>query len=431
MKKIFIFSFNFFVFFLICQCNSEKTTETIAIVDIESNVANMRKINLSEFTDRIQYVVLESTPDHPIARINFLDYSEKMILASDGRSCILYDFNGHFIRTVGKMGRGPGEYKFISNVFLSKDRIYICDLFDLNEYSIEGIFLKKFKNCFLINDNYLESKIFIGSDSLILGYINNRTGKSNFKAIVTNKNGNVRYSYRNYIKFNLESGVSKTQEVFKPSMNRFSNSLYFKDPWNDTLFHFDEYYKLIPDFVFKLGKYKEPINERGKNWDNYNPSGFIHVGSIFQTSDFLILDCYFGDYFPAKRLTPEIKILPDGSKFELWSSTTSALGIYDKKRGVLVFAQPTNTNNYLFTTGLYNDLDGGPRFMPSGIFTDSILIMDFQLNRLAEHIKSDDFKNSIPIFPDKKNELEQLTDSLLKADCDSPVLMFVTFKKRK
>ena len=49
-----------------------------------------------------------------------------------------------------------------------------------------------------------------------------------------------------------------------------------------------------------------------------------------------------------------------------------------------------------------------------------------EAKNFKEHITSDDFKNNIPKYPEKKRQLEELANSL--SEFDNPVLMFVTFK---
>jgi hypothetical protein len=93
----------------------------------------------------------------------------------------------------------------------------------------------------------------------------------------------------------------------------------------------------------------------------------------------------------------------------------------------LVFCKPTSTDNPLFASGIYNDIDAGPRFFPKKIVNDSTMVMWIDAKQFKDHIASDDFKNNMPKFPEKKKQLEDLANSL--TEFDNPVLMLVTFKK--
>ena len=53
--------------------------------------------------------------------------------------------------------------------------------------------------------------------------------------------------------------------------------------------------------------------------------------------------------------------------------------------------------------------------------------MSIKVDELKNHIASDDFKNGVAKYPEKKKQLEELANSLTVFD--NPVLMFVTFKE--
>ena len=107
-------------------------------------------------------------------------------------------------------------------------------------------------------------------------------------------------------------------------------------------------------------------------------------------------------------------------------NTTFALGIYHIRSGNLAFSEPTSTDNPLFTSGLYNDIDGGPRFFPTSMENDSTMGMWVDALDFKNHVASDDFKNNEVKFPEKKLELQELADSL--TEFDNPILILARFK---
>jgi hypothetical protein len=109
-------------------------------------------------------------------------------------------------------------------------------------------------------------------------------------------------------------------------------------------------------------------------------------------------------------------------------NTTRALGVYNKKTGDLVFCTPTSTDNPLNTSGLLNDIDAGPKFFPKTQINDSTFVMWVNSKELKDHVASDDFKNGLPKFPEKKKQLEELANRL--AEFDNPILIFVTIKSK-
>lgn len=102
------------------------------------------------------------------------------------------------------------------------------------------------------------------------------------------------------------------------------------------------------------------------------------------------------------------------------------MGLYNRSDNTLSFSKLTSTANTLFTTGLYNDIDAGPRFYPFKQVNDSTFVMWMTASSFKDHIESIDFKNNNTKFPDKKKSLEELSSKL--TDLDELILMYVTIK---
>ena len=407
----------------------QKKLNSLPQINIGANVNNMQKIYLSQFTDNVRYLPLEFSQDNPIGMIKSITFSEKYILINDIKTCLLYDIKGHFIRNIGKRGRGPGEYQFLTCSRLNNDRIYIQSVFDLFKYKTDGSFVRKIKNRFMFNNStyqYTRNWIII-NDSLFFSHMPNPTGNIQNKALLTNNDGEIIKPFKNHILFHREKPIASTDD--NAHISQYAKIIYFKEYYNDTLFYLDSQYKLIPKYVFNLGKYKEPVAVREKPLAELGKSqaNFIFIPNVFQTDKYLFIKCQFGDHFPAKRLTPETVILPDGNVIERWYNTKNALGIYKKDAKTISFCEPTSTDNPLFTSGIYNDIDAGPRFLPDMQLNDSTMVMWIKPSDLKKHIKNIDFRNIVLKYPEKKKHLEELANKL--NELDNPVLMFVTFKK--
>lgn len=264
--KAYLLLISFSIFFFTSRCQSEKSSENLSIIDLEANISNMRKTYLSEFNVNISYVPLESNKDYNFVSIMYMNISDKYILISDGRSCFLYDSNGRFIREIGKQGRGPGEYTLINYISMINERIYIHDIqqSDLIEYNINGTFEKRNKSGFTAKEKYQLDNAIIINDSMILGNIENRTGNEEYKALIIDKQGIVKYYFKNYILFNLANGNKSVRVPGRAIFYRFEDKVYFKEFLNDTLFQMDDKYQFTPAYVFNFGRYKHPLSDRGK-----------------------------------------------------------------------------------------------------------------------------------------------------------------------
>jgi hypothetical protein len=408
--------------------NGQKKDSSLAVIEIETNMKNMREINLSQFTYDIQYVPLEIQDNLAFVGIWDCIFSERYFLAKDLRKCFLYDYDGNIITKIGNQGRGPGEFQYARNVaFGSNGKIYIQSLYDLIEYNIDGSFSNKYEKSFLTNNDFIGSWLPI-NDSLIFGKISSSIGNEKNKALIFNKLGEIKYSYKNLILFNRGKQLASDDEQFA-NIYKFQNEIFFKERFNDTLFYLSNQFDLIPRYVANLGKFSEPISFRetmikekdlgfSKEWSDY-----IVLENVFQTSKYLLLDCQFYGQFPAKRLTP--RIIMDG--ITSMYNTTNVLGIYSIQSKKLDFCKPTSTDNPLYTSGLFNDIDAGPRFFPKKQVNDSTFAMWIEAKQLKDHIASDDFRSNMPKYPEKKKKLEELANKL--TEFDNPILMLITFKK--
>jgi len=388
----------------------------------------MKELYLSSYADEIRYIPLETKEGIFLDNIRDFDISNGLIVTTDLSSVAVFDSDGHFIRKFGTKGRGPEEYQFIQNLSFAKDnKIYFKSLYDLLEFNVDGSFIKKYKNTFLIKDNYYLASWYIIDDSLFFCHVPNSTGNMEYKAMIMDKNSNIKHTYKNFILFHREHKVASTLEDHA-MFPQFQNKFFYKDVYNDTLFQLTDDYQLIPKYSFNLGKFKEPLSERTKfppKWNQY-----IYLNGIFLTKDYLLIDCSYNYHFPAKRITQKKPpaFITDAQfiKDYGWYNTRSMLGIYDKSSGNLIFSKPTSTDNPLYTSGLYNDLDAGPRFLPIKMINDSTMVMFVKAKDLKDHVESEDFKNNNAKYPDRKKQLENLANQL--TIMDNPVLMMVIFK---
>lgn len=412
------------VFYLIPLSCKEKSPKSVLFdtIDIETSIDKFGVFSLSQFNTEINYVPLKTNINMEISRITQIDFTSDFIIVSNPNICILYDFNGSIITKIGEKGRGPSEYNIITNFgFGFNKNIYLQSSNKFLEFKTDGTFSGSF-NLNKMNDPqfYINSWTPI-NDSLFLGKIPILTGHEENKAIIFDKNGEIRYQFKNYIYFN-RGRVFFSSEDGKASFYRYRNFIHFKEKMNDTLFRLTDRYNLIPIKSFKIGKYANPKEYYEKIGPN-DPFNYVFLNNVFEISNCLLLDCSFGKYTPAKRVTPR-EVMGQQS----WYNTTNVLGVYNKAHKTLAFCMPASTDNPLFTTGFNNDIDAGPRFYPAKQVNDSTLVMWIEAKQLKDHIASDDFKKIVPKYPEKKKELEELANKLTVFD--NPILMFVTFKKK-
>jgi len=380
--------------------NYQRSKNSLPAVDIAANINNLKQVNLSQFTSEIKYIPLEYRQEAPLRVTPNFDISDKLIVITDGNSCLLYDLAGHFIKKFGTKGRGPEEYTEISNLTIEDKKILFSGSYDLFEFSTDGTFSRKYSN--FIDKNYYLSNWHLADDSLLFCVFDNLSGRDEFKAMLVSKTGVIKQKFRNF-----EVIEKKGSRIFngRPKTNEFNKLVYLKEQFNDTLFSLNKNHELVPQYTFNLGNLKMPSDVRADFfvWTK-KMNDYVIVNEIFQTPDNLFLNVNLG-----KRGSSKI------------------LGIFNKKSKEFIFCQPSKSENPLSESGLINDIDAGPRFFPEKMINDNTMAMMVDAKQLKDHVKSIGFKNNSPKFPDKKKQLEDLANKL--TEFDNPILILVTFKR--
>jgi hypothetical protein len=412
--------------FLVISCSTNTMEGELPVINIDAD--NWHYIPISLFSDDIEYIPLETASGSLIDRIDGIEFSGDLVLVDANTDCFLYDITGRLISKIGVEGRGPGEYRFITNLRFGKDNdIYIQDLTDMVIYSVDGDFKERKENI-LIDETYSVGGWHFINDTLLIAKVNSFLGNEEIKAAVIDINsGDIIRDYANNNKVNKERASANLLEM-NSNIFMFDDELYFKELSDDTLFVMDKELNMLPVMVFDCGKYKYPNESRseaGLFFDEFFKC--ISVNNLMFTRDYIFIDCYFGKNFPAKRLTPAATLRSMASSPDY--NTTRGIGVYDRRSGEIRFSEPTSTDNFLYTSGLYNDIDGGPRFFPNTVVNDSTMVMWAEATDLKYHIASDDFKNAVVKYPEKKQKLLELADSL--EETDNPVLMVIKVKSNK
>jgi len=411
---------------LFCGCNHRQSGEEKSIlIDIGANIDNLAEYKLSQFADEISYVPLQSKDYISFSSYSNFDFRDSLILIYNLNTCLLYNNNGKLISIIGRKGNGPGEYLFcIKAGFSDHQSIYVQGaLRDLSEYDFKGNFIRKYSDIFRISGNNDDgyrnwANVF---DSLFIVPVPNSSGKEPNKAIVINKMGHILFAWKNYDIFNRNGPGSIFER--KSYMYSYNGKMHFKQYFNDTLFTISEEDSLIPKYAFNLGEYKMPLSVRAERLGGSELWNYISVEDIFETDDILLIKCFFGNRFPARQLTP--KETPGG---ESWYTTTYMLGLFQKDSGEFSYFKPESTDNKLNTTGIFNDIDCGPRFFPQKMVNDSVMVMAVEAMDLKDHVAGDDFRKARARNPAGRKKLEDIASGI--NPLDNPVLMFVTFKSK-
>lgn len=371
--------------FLLVSCKSHQNS----LYEFDPKALEENKITLAEIADDILYIPLDNS-----LQIGMI-YKFKMInnsiyLSSKDIGIMVFNIEGQILRSIGSVGRGPGEYSYFKNfsIDVKTGTIYVEDRSsNIKVYSSSGSFLRSFS----LRDYGGDLDAIELHDSKLFASYFLQFGDSKFAWLILDTLGNIiKKKERNIPAFSsnwLEGGGAYV----------FNHNISFWNQYVDTVYSISPELKYLASFIFSPGEHRLPkadIVDPFKQLKLY-----MHIEQIFETSRFLVIR-----YFFKKR----------------------ALVLIDKNNRKSFLTYLGSDDN----CGIFNDLDGGPMFLPESYFLENgreYMIGLISPYQIRTRLVGTEFKNSTSKYPEKKKEFVKLANSL--KETDNPVLMIVRLKK--
>lgn len=366
-------------------------------IPFAKGIENKKEINVSEVASEIKYVSLETTPDCLLKEDIFdVTLVGDYLFVCDYFNLYQFTSEGKFIRKIGKAGQGPGEYtesmlgvcydEVKKEAFLSDPRQG-----KVHVYSFDGQFLRDIK----VNEGpYIQQRDeaghLYGISNLFL-YDKEKKGK---ELIVYDEKGKELYNLR----FRPEDGVRYPGLLLSLAViYPYNGSYYYKNPLETTIYQLNGK-KRKPVYEMDLSNYKKLINEDdgklvidkekniGTNLPNEAAEKKIYFNNMFET-DRNIGICY----------------AQEGERRLAW---------YDKVSGSIYRVRSPKAD----TDGFIDDIQGGfpiyPRFVrngkmisifPATVFLEKIKATNAQgnLKKIISDLKEDD--NQVVLIATLKN----------------------------
>lgn len=367
------------------------------IVEFDPRVLEENGISLSEIADDINYIPLDNIFPLGLIHNNFTIIDNSIYFSSLNIGILEYSRDGKFIRKIGNIGRGPGEYTYYVD-FAVDDKtksIYVHDGGTLiNVYSLFGTFLRSFSlkeygNMIDAIEVY-NCKFFA---TFAIQYENTK-----YDWIILDTLGHlIKKKSRSIPPFTSNTGG--LEGIYK-----FDNTLSYWNHYSDTIFSISSDLSEKPSFIISSGEHRLP-KSRVSLEEN---SKYMKLENIFETKHYLAVKYFF-------------------------SKEKNAFALIDKEKNItfLTYLEPEESGAFTnYTGGIKNDLDGGISFLPRSYFVENGreymigIIYPYQIKSIIGTTK---FNNSSPLYPEKKNELLSLSGRL--TNTDNPILMIVRLKK--
>jgi hypothetical protein len=376
--------------FILSSCKSPNNTVFV----IDPTFITESEIVLSDIADEITYIPLDNSI--PLGAINS-NYNPKFVnnlifKYETDIGILVFSRNGKFLRKIGKIGRGPGEY-IHGNDFTVDDKsgtVYVKDRDNIIKiYSQTGDYLRSFS---LQEYNGSVDIIELYNSKLLVSY-NLQYNDAKNEWIILDTIGNlIKKKDRTIPLFRSNYLAGGGTYVFGGKLNYWNQFI-------DTIFSISPDLTCKATFIFSPGEYRLPKAYVGDPIKQL--SQYMTIEQIFETSRFLILRYSF----------------------------------YKEKNGLILIDKKTIRSFLSYwdsdsSGSIMNDLDGGLKFLPKSYFVENnreYLVELIDPYDLKNQISKSNFNKTAQKYSEKKEALIKLADSL--KETDNPVLMIVRMKK--
>lgn len=267
-----------------CNPANKNEKETInnpkEIITIKT--ADAVELNLSKIFDTITFIPLRNNKTGAVSVDKIIFNKDKIYILDKkfAKGVFIYSKNGDFIKRVGNIGRGPGEYGEINDFDYYDNKIVISDnpnkLLIFNE---KGDFISR-----MISDFTFSS--FISADNGYLFFNSYRSSVDNsfFNVIKTDKNLKFMQGYLPYKKELLHNNTLS----YKSHFVRTDDEILFSQAFTNTVYSYkNNLFKAKIKFNFE----SKPIPEnfttefiKPEDLRNIFTSGFSHLSEPFFSS---------------------------------------------------------------------------------------------------------------------------------------------------
>lgn len=366
---------------------STKHAENIRVIDIVGNLNNTEDIKLSDIADEVSYIPLETKAECLLTEgYNIISSSEFFFISDGDKPLFVFDLEGRFVRKIGSIGNGPGEFSECIQFHLDEQKreVYI---FNQNRefcrYTWEGDYLGTTKLPY-------RSFLYYGlnqKEFLFYHIIQNNRDSLYFRMYLTDN------------EFNFKGAFSQEKE-FEPAYGSFGAKVWDYQDQNliqielcDTIYRIDGS-NLVPGFFLDFGK--ERISSdffNNSESQDYNSNNYITYYSITSINNIWTINFHYQE--------------------------KTRLGIINPIDRQVVFAAEIDTTR----DGLINDLDGGPGYFPFRKFQDDRWLVSIPAFEFQNWFINEDFNDQKILDPEANARLKIMAGQI--KENDNPVIMII------
>ncbi len=378
------------------SCNRQSANQGINHIDLSENWKSAEKVLLSSIASDIEYIPLETTPDclignHRSMQVTILD--KYLVVHEHNKVMKLFDRQGKFLNTIGKLGKGPEEYIPLNKYYVDEknDQIYLlssnrkCMVYGFDGHFKNEIKLEEYADQIIVDNEGNIGLLYLAETVLL---------KDSAKLQWLTPEGIEKSSIPLYPGRQMGGGKLVGSNV---QCYWYHNKLRFAEVPFDTVYQLDSNSSFQPVWSIESGPLKIPCDVL-HSWPRF----------VTEQNDYTILfflwesDNYFflaGGYQNGIR-----KIL------------------YDKKTGLAQTVEIPKLEIRPEDSGFINDLDGGLPFWPKTTHNNLAISCLTPLDLLVENQNTKSDKSS-SFNPKLAKKFKAMVESL--DENDNPVVMIV------
>jgi hypothetical protein len=382
----------YYLFIIICvflvSCLDKK--DHIENIPLEKAMNNIVSFDLNKLTDSIRYIRLETNDSCLIKQIDKIELADRFLFIKNQKDGLyVFNLNGGYLWTIGRMGKGPGEYIALNDFFIDKLKNRVV-IFDQNqskimEYGFNGEFKNEYRiqnypdKVKKIDDRYYFSTSFMKEDTLMYEYEGNN---------IINK----------YTKNDFSLGQFKEHVLHFESLSTFEDSITYWNELNNYVFRIKNG-TLSKRYFFDFGHSSYKINQNQQSQPDYKArSEYGSVERFIETKDYIFINSIFKGQV----------------KHVLYDKRTKVASVIDN--------QLCNKNKLFNNLSFINTFDGIVNFWPdkNGILNDSVLYRTFY----AYDFKKSGFCNpQNDKYSTNNKNLQKIIDESTYSD--NPIIMII------
>jgi len=325
--SLFIF---FFLFIMAVSCNGKKKWELEAQQPSLTTYISLQEGKTTNFEDCVQdihFIPLQTTDSSLLATIDkAIFYKDRYYLLDRTYSSLkVFNTDGSFVGSIGKLGQGPGEFTTLKDFILSpptKRLLLLCnDKRSLLEFDLNGKYIRSIRN-----DLAASSFDTLGNHYFYFINQNESPLSKQFDLLVVDTGGKVERRLFNFSNlFHVEVG-------FSGFLTKNEEGLLFSCPFADTVFQINND-KIYPKYIYSFGENAMPDSIKS-SYDLFLKEGlkYAYLGNSIIENDSFLSFSYFekanyniGFYNKSRKNFKKVKT--SESKGSIFSLMTAPVGL--------------------------------------------------------------------------------------------------------